>query len=128
LDGLSTGIADLDEKLQGLRPEQLIILAGRPAMGKTTLAMNIAAHNAIRGGKQVLVVSLEMSNGQLMDRFLAAEGKIPLQDIKSGRGGKGENGLRLTAAAGKIRDSGLSMSDRPGMTMSRIRSLARRHK
>ncbi|SFQ46384.1 replicative DNA helicase [Geopseudomonas sagittaria] len=128
LDGLSTGIADLDEKLQGLRPEQLIILAGRPAMGKTTLAMNIAAHNAIRGGKQVLVVSLEMSNGQLMDRFLAAEGKIPLQDIKSGRGGKGENGIRLTAAAGKIRDSGLSMSDRPGMTMSRIRSLARRHK
>ncbi|MEE4461051.1 replicative DNA helicase [Azotobacter chroococcum] len=128
LDGLSTGIPDLDEKLQGLKPEQLIILAGRPAMGKTTLAMNIAGHSAIRLKKQVLVVSLEMSNGQLMDRFLAAEGKIPLQDIKSGRAAAGENGLRLTVAAGKINDSGLAMSERPGLTMSRIRSMARRHK
>ncbi|XAI95205.1 replicative DNA helicase [Leptolyngbya phage Lbo-JY16] len=128
LDGLSTGLPDLDQYLQGLKPEQLIIIAGRPAMGKTTLAMNIAAHAAIREKKSVLVFSLEMSNGQLMDRFLAAEGRLPLQDIKSGRGGKGENGIKLTAAAGKIRDSGLDMSDRPGLTMSRIRSIARRAK
>lgn len=128
LDGLSTGLPDLDEYLQGLKPEQLIIIAGRPAMGKTTLAMNIAAHAAIREKKSVLVFSLEMSNGQLMDRFLAAEGRIPLQDIKSGRASMGENGVKLTAAAGKIRDSGLDMSDRPGLTMSRIRSIARRAK
>lgn len=128
LDGLSTGLPDLDQYLQGLKPEQLIIIAGRPAMGKTTLAMNIAAHAAIREKKNVLVFSLEMSNGQLMDRFLAAEGRIPLQDIKSGRAGMGENGVKLTAAAGKIRDSGLDMSDRPGLTMSRIRSIARRAK
>ncbi len=128
LDGLSTGLEDLDEKLQGLKPEQLIIVAGRPAMGKTTLAMNIAADVSIRQGKKVQVFSLEMANNQLMDRFLAAEGTIPLQDIKSGRGSSGENGLRLTAAAGKIRDSGLMMSDRPGLTMSRIRSIARRQK
>ena len=128
LDGLSTGISDLDEKLQGLKPEQLIIIAGRPAMGKTTLAMNIAGHNAIRAKKQVLVVSLEMSNGQLMDRFLAAEGKIPLQDIKSGRGAIGENGIRLSTAAGKISQSGLHLSERPGLTMPRIRAMARRHK
>lgn len=128
LDGLSTGIPDLDDFIQGLKPEQLIILAGRPAMGKTTCAMNIAAHNAIRAKKKVQVFSLEMSNGQLMDRFLAAEGRIPLQDIKSGRGFSGENGLRMTAAAGKIRDSGLVMSDRPGLSMSRIRTIARRQK
>ena len=128
LDGLSTGISDLDEQLQGLKPEQLIIIAGRPGMGKTTLAMNIGADVAIRQRKQVLIVSLEMSNGQLMDRFLAAEGKIPLQDIKSGRGANGENGLRLNAAAGKLKDSGLKMSDRPGMTMSQVRAAARRHK
>lgn len=128
LDGLSTGLPDLDEYLQGLKPEQLIIIAGRPAMGKTTLAMNIAAHAAIREKKKVLVFSLEMANGQLMDRFLAAEGRVPLQDIKSGRGGQGENSVKLTAAAGKIRDSGLGMSDRPGLTMSRIRSIARRKK
>src|SRR5690606_196245 len=98
------------------------------AMGKTTLAMNIAADVSIRQRKQVLVVSLEMSNGQLMDRFLAAEGKIPLQDIKSGRAALGSNGPSLTAASAKLRDSGLKMSDRPGMSMSRIRAAARRHK
>lgn len=128
LDGMSTGLPDLDEKLQGLKPEQLIIIAGRPAMGKTTLAMNIAAHAAIREKKSVQVFSLEMSNGQLMDRFLAAEGRISLQDIKSGRGGAGENSIKLTAAAGKMRDSGLVMSDRPGLSMSRIRTIARRQK
>lgn len=128
LDGLSTGLPDLDEMLQGLKPEQLIIIAGRPAMGKTTLAMNIAANAGIRQAKKVQVFSLEMSNGQLMDRFLAAEGRVPLQDIKSGRGFAGENGLKLTAAAGKIRDSGLVMSDRAGLSMSRIRSIARRQK
>lgn len=128
LDGLATGLPDLDNYLQGLKSEQLIIIAGRPAMGKTTLAMNIAAHAAIREKKKVLVFSLEMANGQLMDRFLAAEGRIPLQEIKSGRGFAGENGIKMNAAAGKIRDSGLDMSDRPGLTMSRIRSIARRKK
>lgn len=128
IDGLSTGLPDLDEKLQGLKPEQLIIIAGRPAMGKTTLAMNIAGHVSIREKKRVQVFSLEMSNGQLMDRFLAAEGRIHLQDIKSGRGLAGDNAIKMTAAAGKIRDSGLLMSDRPGLTMGRIRSIARREK
>lgn len=128
LDGMSTGLPDLDEYLQGLKPEQLIIIAGRPAMGKTTLAMNFAAHAAIRQKKKVLVFSLEMANGQLMDRFLAAEGRVPLQDIKAGRGFVGENGVKMNAAAGKIRDSGLDMSDRPGLTMSRIRSISRRKK
>lgn len=128
LDGLSTGLPDLDQMLQGLKPEQLVIVAGRPAMGKTTLAMNIAAHSAIRCGKRVQVFSLEMSNGQLMDRFLSAEGRIPLQDIKAGRASSGENGLRLNTAAGKIRDSGLFLSDRPSLTMTRIRSIARRQK
>lgn len=128
LDGLSTGLPDLDEKLQGLKAEQLIIIAGRPAMGKTTLAMNIAGHNGIRAKKKVQVFSLEMSNGQLMDRFLAAEGRVPLQEIKAGRALSGENGVRMTAASGKIRDSGLVMSDRAGLSMSRIRSIARRQK
>lgn len=127
IDGLSTGIADLDEKLQGLKPEQLIIIAGRPAMGKTTLAMNIAADVAIRQNKRSLVISLEMSNGQLMDRFLAAEGKIPLQLIKNGTAPQ-EHGTELMAAASKIKASSLFMSDRASMTIGRIRSAARRHK
>lgn len=128
LDGLSTGLADLDQMLQGMKPEQLIVIAGRPGMGKTTFAMNIAADVAIRQRKSALVVSLEMSNGQLMDRFLAAEGRVALQDIKSGRGFDGENAMRMQAAAAKIKDSGLRMSDRPGMTMNKIRAAARRMK
>ena len=127
IDGLSTGIADLDDKLQGLKPEQLIIVAGRPAMGKTTLAMNIATDVAIRQAKQVLVVSLEMSNGQLMDRLLSSVGRIPLQLIKNGKA-PAEHGQELNAAAHKIKSAGLYLSDRPSLTISRIRAAARRQK
>lgn len=76
LDGLSTGIPDLDQYTQGLKSGQMIVIAGRPAMGKTTLAMNIAADVAIKQGRPVLVVSLEMTKAQLMDRLIAAVGGI----------------------------------------------------
>jgi replicative DNA helicase len=127
IDGLSTGIVDLDEKLQGLKPEQLIIIAGRPAMGKTTLAMNIASHVAIRESKSVMVFSLEMNKTGLMDRFMASEGRIPLQLIKSGKAPQ-THGSELMGAAGKIKRSNLFISDRASMTINRIRSAARRQK
>lgn len=127
IDGLSTGIPDLDEKLQGLKPEQLIIIAGRPAMGKTTLAMNIVSEVAIRQKKSVMVFSLEMSQTQLMDRFMASEGRIPLQLIKNGKAPH-DFGAELMSAAGKIKNANLFISDRAGMTINRIRSAARRHK
>ena len=127
IDGLSTGIADLDAKLQGLKPEQLIIVAGRPAMGKTTLAMNIASHVAIREGKSVMAISLEMNNTGLLDRFMASEGRIPLQLIKNGTAPQ-THGAELMSAAGKLKHSRLSISDRASMTINRIRSAARRHK
>lgn len=127
IDGLSTGIEDLDEKLQGLKPEQLIIIAGRPAMGKTTLAMNIVSDVAIRQDKSVMVFSLEMSRNQLMDRFMASEGRVPLQLIKSGQAPR-DFGTQLLSAAGKLKSANLFISDRAGMTINRIRSAARRHK
>lgn len=127
IDGLSTGIADLDEKLQGLKPEQLIIVAGRPAMGKTTLAMNIASHVCIREKKSVMVFSLEMNKTGLMDRLMASEGRIPLQLIKSGKAPH-THSSELMAAAGKIKRSNLYISDRASMTINRIRSAARRQK
>ena len=127
IDGLSTGIPDLDAKLQGLKPEQLIIIAGRPAMGKTTLAMNIASHVAIRESKSVMVFSLEMNKTGLMDRFMASEGRIPLQLIKNGTAPQ-SHGSELMSAAGKLKHSKLSISDRASMTINRIRSAARRHK
>lgn len=127
IDGLSTGIADLDEKLQGLKPEQLIVIAGRPAMGKTTLAMNIASHVCIREKKSVMVFSLEMNQNGLMDRLMASEGKVPLQLIKSGKAPH-THGAELMGAAAKIKHADLYISDRASMTINRIRSAARRHK
>ena len=127
IDGLSTGIRDLDEKLQGLKPGQLIIIAGRPAMGKTTLAMNIASNAAIREGKSVMAFSLEMDNTGLMDRFMASEGRIPLHLIKNGKAPH-SHGAELMSAAGKLKHSSLYLSDRASMSMNRMRAAARRHK
>ncbi|WLH25854.1 replicative DNA helicase [Pseudomonas sp. FP215] len=127
IDGLSTGIPDLDEKLQGLKPGQLIIIAGRPAMGKTTLAMNIASNAAIREGKSVMAFSLEMDNTNLMDRFMASEGRIPLHLIKNGKAPH-SHGAELMSAAGKLKHSSLYLSDRASMSMNRMRAAARRHK
>jgi replicative DNA helicase len=127
LMGLSTGLDDLDDKLGGLLPEQLIIVAGRPAMGKTTLAMGFASHNAIHANKSCLVISLEMSKGQLLDRVIASEGKIPLSLIKNGTACQ-SHGPQQTAAAGAVRSANLFFADKSGATVGRIRSLARRHK
>ena len=127
LDGLSTGIPDLDGSLQGLKPGQMVVLGGRPAMGKTTLAMNIAEDVALVQKRPVLVVSLEMSKGQLMDRLLAAVGKIPLGKIKDGSAA-GEFSTQLAAASLKLKSAPLIVTDIPGMTIPRIRSIARRQK
>lgn len=127
LDGLSTGNSDLDKQLGGLKGGDLIVIAGRPAMGKTAFAVNIAESVAVEQGKSVLIVSLEMTNGALMDRILASLGKIPLPALKDGSA-TSDYGTELTAAAWKVKNSNLYMSDRPGMTAPRLRSLARRHK
>ncbi|MGQ7814600.1 replicative DNA helicase [Metapseudomonas furukawaii] len=127
LMGLSTGLSDLDEKIGGLQEEQLIIVAGRPAMGKTTLAMGFAENAAIRQHKSVLVFSLEMPKGQLIDRLTASVGRIPLQLIKNGTAAQ-EYGAELGSAARTIQHAKLALSDRASLTMNRIRSMARRHK
>lgn len=127
LMGLSTGLKELDEKLGGLLPEQLIIVAGRPGMGKTTLAMGFATDAAIRHHKSALVVSLEMSKGQLLDRVIASEGRIPLSLLKDGTACQ-SHGPEQTAASALVRSSNLFFADRAGATVGRIRSMARRHK
>ncbi|MBA1200484.1 replicative DNA helicase [Pseudomonas capeferrum] len=127
LIGLSTGLDDLDEKLGGLQPEQLIIVAGRPAMGKTTLAMGFVIDAAVRQRKSALVVSLEMSKGQLLDRAIASEGRIPLNLIKNGAACQ-SHGMELGLATQKIQQANLFIADRAGATVGRIRSMARRHK
>lgn len=126
IDGLETGIESLDKAIMGLKPG-LYIIAGRPKMGKTTLAMNIADHIAVNCNKQVLVFSIEMSNKQLMDKSLASIGSIPLKSLKSGAAMESHPN-ELLAASTKIANSGLVLYDRKGVTINRIRSVARRHK
>ncbi|KJK05326.1 replicative DNA helicase [Pseudomonas tussilaginis] len=127
LIGLSTGLKDLDEKLGGLQPDHLYIVAGRPAMGKTTLGMGFIVDAAVRQNKSSLVISLEMNKGQLLDRAVASEGRIPLSLVKKGTACQ-SHGAELAAAAGLLRSAPLYIADRAGSTIGRIRSLARRHK
>lgn len=127
LIGLSTGLADLDEKTGGLQPEQLIVVAGRPAMGKTTLGMGFVLDAVVRQKKSGLVISLEMSKSQLIDRAVAAEGRVPLSLIKNGSACE-THGAELCAAAAKLKHANLFIADRAAATVGRIRSLARRHK
>ncbi len=127
MDGLSTGINGLDDAVCGMKPGQLIVIAGRAKMGKTTFAMGIARHVAIRQKNHVMVVSLEMSKKQLMDRILAAEGGIPLEALKNGSASK-RFGWELSSASAIAISGNMHVSDAPGLTISRIRAMARRQK
>lgn len=127
IDGLSTGSEKLDAKIQGLKPGGLYVIAGRPKMGKTTLAMNWADHQAVFQQKQVLVFSLEMTKKQLLDKSLSSLGGIPLDSLKSGAV-LNDYPKELVDTAAKLSESGLELYDRKGATINRIRSVARRHK
>ncbi len=127
LIGISTGLKDLDDKLGGLQPDNLYVVAGRPAMGKTTLAMGFVGEASIRQEKSSLVISLEMNKGQLIDRLVASEGRIPLNLVKNGTACQ-DHGTELSAAAGAIRFAPLYIADKAGSSIGRIRSMARRHK
>lgn len=127
IDGLSTGIPSLDKKIQGLKPGGLYIIAGRPKMGKTTLAMNWADHQAVVQQKQVLVFSLEMTQKQLIDKSIASIGGIPLNLLKDGSALK-SHPKEVVDTIAKLNASGLELYDRKGATINRIRSVSRRHK
>lgn len=127
LDGLSTGLKDLDDRLMGIREPQLVVVAGRPKMGKTTLAMNIADHNAVRCGRNVLVFSLEMSKPQLIDKSLSSLGGIPFKALKDGTA-INSHSEQLASASNLISNSNLFLYDRRSVTINQIRAVARRHK
>lgn len=125
MDGLETGLADLDERLCGLKPEEVMVAAGRAKMGKTTFAMGIVRHNAIRRKKHCLVFSLEMSKNQLLDRILAAEAGVKLELIQNGTA-PDLHPVEITAGMAKMRNMDMKVVDKAGVTMSRIRTMARR--
>ena len=123
--GVPTGLVDLDNKTSGLQPSDMIILAGRPAMGKTTLALNIAEHVAVDCRLPVAIFSMEMPGTQLAMRFISSLGRIDQQKLRTGRLGD-EDWQRLTAAMGKLYDAPLFIDETPGLNPIDLRGRARR--
>lgn len=110
LSGVSTGFTDLDHLTNGLQPGQLVIVAGRPAMGKSTLGMDMARSCAIRDSQPAAYISLEMSTDELNMRMLSAEGKIGLHHIRSGRLSD-DDWAKLARAVEKTRDKPLFIDE-----------------
>lgn len=122
--GLSTGFVDLDEMIGGLKPANLVVVAGRPAMSKTSLASNISAEVG-KAGRSVLVFSAEMSVGELGDRMLAHEGHVDLSRILSGQLSAAD-WPRLSLAVGRLAESPIWIDDTPSIPMSTLRAVAHR--
>ena len=125
LRGVPTGFKALDNLLAGLQPSDLAILAARPAMGKSTLAMNIAHHVAVNEGLSVLVFSLEMSKEQLVDRLLAAEAGIDAWGIRTGNLSD-QDFEKLGQAMGTLSEAPIYIDDTPVISVFEMRTKARR--
>ncbi len=125
ITGLSTGLADLDEMTSGLQPADLIIMAGRPSMGKTTLAMNIAEHVAIKTTKPVLVFSMEMPADSLAMRMMSSLGRIDQHRIRTGKL-EDDDWPRVTSAVHMLSEASLFIDDSPALSPAEMRARARR--
>ncbi len=125
LTGLSTGFSDFDHYTSGMQPGDLIIVAGRPSMGKTVLGMNIAEHAAIRGEKPVLVFSMEMPAEQLTMRMISSLGRIDQHKVRTGRL-TDDDWPRITSAVSVLSEAKMYIDDTPSMSPSEVRSRARR--
>lgn len=127
ITGLATGYPELDAITRGLQPSDLIIIAARPAMGKTALALNLAMRAAISEGAPVGIFSLEMSEHQLVQRMISLWGKIPQEQLSTGRLSKAE-GSRFFETADLLRTAPLFINETPAISTLELRSQARRLK
>ena len=125
IPGLTTGLHDLDRSIMGLNKGDLILVASRPGMGKTSIALNIALHAAKSSGKTVAVFSLEMSSEQLAMRLLASESFIDSKKLQTGRI-KQEEWRKLAAAAASISQADLLINDNASLTVSDMNAQCRR--
>jgi replicative DNA helicase len=125
--GVPTGYVELDRMTAGLQPSDLIIVAGRPSMGKTSFCLNIAEHVAIEKGIGVAVFSLEMSKEQLVLRLLCSQGRVDLSKVRTGYLAQ-KDFPRLAEAAGRIHDAPIYVDDTPALTVLELRAKARRLK
>jgi replicative DNA helicase len=125
--GLPTGFIELDRMTSGLHPAEMVVIAARPSMGKTALAMNIAEHVSLDIGKPVAVFSLEMSSQQLVQRLLCSRAKVNLQRVRDGFLSE-RDFPSLTNAAAKLAGAKLYIDDTPGLSVIELRARARRMK
>lgn len=125
ITGLSTGLTDLDNQILGLNKGDLILIASRPGMGKTSIALNIALYAAKTSKKSVAIFSLEMSREQLAIRLLAGEGLVNSQKLLTGRLSQAE-WQRIGAAASVISETDILIDDNPSLSVSEMNSQCRR--
>jgi len=123
--GLATGFVDLDRMTSGLQPGELIIIAARPSMGKTALAMNIVEHVALAEKKAAAVYSMEMSGAQLAMRMMGSVGRVDQHELRTGTF-KEDDWSRLVDAVGKLNEAQIYIDDAAGLNALEVRSRARR--
>ena len=125
--GIATGFTDLDYKLSGLHPSELIIVAARPAMGKTAFVLNIAQRAAVRDHVPTAIFSLEMSKEQLVNRLFSLESRVDAQALRTGNLSDSD-WEKLIEGAGTIGNSKLIIDDTPGISIAEMRSKCRKYK
>jgi replicative DNA helicase len=125
--GVPTGFADLDELTNGLHGGQMIVVAARPALGKSTLGLDFARSAAIRHGLATCIFSLEMGRTEITMRLLSAEARVPLHHMRSGKM-TDEDWARLARRMGEVAEAPLFIDDSPNVSMMEIRAKARRLK
>ncbi len=127
ITGISSGFAKFDEKTSGLQKSDLIIVAGRPSMGKTSFAMNLAENAAVSGGKSVAVFSMEMPGEQLALRMMSSLGRIDQHNLRTGKL-QDHDWPRLTSATTMLSKARLFIDDTPALSPTELRARARRLK
>jgi replicative DNA helicase len=130
LRGLPTGFTDFDRMTGGLRPGDLVIVAGRPSMGKTTLAVNMAEYAALHHQTtraSVAIFSMEMPSEQVITRMLSSIGGVPLQNLRSGRISD-DDWVRITSATSQLSEAKIFIDETPALTPTELRARARRVK
>jgi replicative DNA helicase len=127
MSGIATGFVDLDDKTAGLQNSELIILAARPSVGKTAMALNIARHVAVDCEEPVFFVSLEQSRIELAERLLCSQARVDSHNLRKGRLSS-QDMQKLINAGGLLKDTKLFIDDSPGQGMLRIAANARRLK
>ena len=127
LAGVPTGFGDLDALTNGLHPGQMVVIAARPAMGKSALALDIARAASVKAGLTCVLFSLEMSRNEITMRLLSAEARVPLHAMRTGQLGE-DDWTRLARRMSEVVDAPLFIDDSPNMSMVEIRSKCRRLK